>query len=247
MTGFPPRRLCTRSPTRSRKVNTISGLTRSVHVLRRRFAVVVNFTLEKNMTSPQEVRDRVNNAPLLLHGRSRRSARDPTPPSADYGAHGHRCAIRRRADKVLRRRLESADGVGQVLVLAAGGRSQADRGAQGAELNDVTQPAQNADVLRRSTRAPSRSRANARPRRSPRRRYRVKSAVPSDAQAAVEGGMARRRHAGARQRRSDRSAADPGSRAPARSIVTAVKERSNSGGISAGYTPIVRDRRVHRA
>src|SRR6187399_2366019 len=143
-------------------VNTISGIdtltsTSSEGVSQ----VVVAFQLEKNAdVAAQEVRDRVNRILPLLP----RTITQPTIEKQDPDAQpvltmavSAKKPIRdvtEYADKVLRRRLESADGVGQVLVL--GGRKRqvnvwvnADQlRAYNLTVNDVsrTMQAQNADI-----------------------------------------------------------------------------------------------------
>ena len=143
-------------------VNTISGIdtltsTSSEGVSQ----VVVNFKLEKNADiATQEVRDKVNRILPLLP----RTITQPTVEKRDPDAQPVLTValtankplrdITEYADKVLRRRLESADGVGQVLV--AGGRKRqinvrlsAERlRAHGLTVNDVARAlqAQNSDV-----------------------------------------------------------------------------------------------------
>jgi HAE1 family hydrophobic/amphiphilic exporter-1 len=143
-------------------VNTISGIdtltsTSSEGVSQ----VVVSFQLEKNAdVATQEVRDRVNRILPLLP----RTITQPTIEKRDpdafpvltiaLTANAPVRDITEYADKVLRRRLESADGVGQVLVL--GGRQRqinvvldADRlRAHNLTVNDVSRAiqAQNSDI-----------------------------------------------------------------------------------------------------
>ena len=143
-------------------VNTISGIdtltsTSSESVSQ----VVVSFQLEKSAdVATQEVRDRVNRILPLLP----RTITQPTVEKRDpdafpvltvaLTANAPLRDITEYADKVLRRQLESADGVGQVLVL--GGRQRQinvwlDAGrlqAQNLTVNDVARAlqAQNADV-----------------------------------------------------------------------------------------------------
>src|SRR5688572_5700464 len=143
-------------------VNTISGIdtltsTSSEGVSQ----VVVAFSLEKNADlATQEVRDRVNRVLPLLP----RTITQPTVEKQDPDAQPVLTIaltadkplreITEYADKILRRQLESAEGVGQVLVL--GGRQRqlnvrldADRlFAQGLTVNDVARAlqAQNSDV-----------------------------------------------------------------------------------------------------
>ncbi|NOT45002.1 MAG: efflux RND transporter permease subunit [Acidobacteria bacterium] len=143
-------------------VNTISGIdtltsTSSEGVSQ----VVVSFTLEKNAdVATQEVRDRVNRVlPLLPRTITQPTVekRDPdAAPVLTVALTADRPVrdITEYADKVLRRQLESLDGVGQVLVL--GGRQRqinvwldADRlQAQNLTVNDVSRAlqAQNADI-----------------------------------------------------------------------------------------------------
>ena len=123
--------------------------------------VVVAFQLEKNAdVATQEVRDRVNRILPLLP----RTITQPTIEKRDPDAFPVLTValtadaplrdITEYADKVIRRQLESADGVGQVLVL--GGRNRQinvwlDSGrlqAQNLTVNDVARAlqAQNADV-----------------------------------------------------------------------------------------------------
>ncbi len=123
--------------------------------------VVVSFTLEKDAdVAAQEVRDRVNRILPQLP----RTALQPTVEKLDPTASPVITVavtaakpvrdITEFADKVLRRRLESSDGVGQVLVI--GGRKRQVNvwldatllRAQGLSVNDVSRAltAQNADV-----------------------------------------------------------------------------------------------------
>src|SRR5438876_4317621 len=111
-------------------VNTISGIdtltsTSSEGVSQ----VVVSFTLDKNAdVATQEVRDRVNRIVPLLPRTVTQPIIDKRDPDAApvltvaLTANKPLRDITEYADKVLRRRLESADGVGQVLVL--GGRQR---------------------------------------------------------------------------------------------------------------------------
>ena len=143
-------------------VNTISGIdtltsTSSEGVSQ----VVVNFKLEKNADiATQEVRDKVNRILPLLP----RTITQPTVEKRDPDAQPVLTValtadkplrdITEYADKVLRRQIESADGVGQVLV--TGGRRRqinvtlsAERlRAHGLTVNDVARAlqAQNSDV-----------------------------------------------------------------------------------------------------
>ena len=143
-------------------VNTISGIdtltsTSSEGVSQ----VVVSFTLEKNAdVATQEVRDRVNRIlPLLPRTVTQPTVEKRDPDAAPVltvalTANKPLRDITEYADKVLRRRLESADGVGQVLVL--GGRQRqinvlldSERlKAQNLTVNDVSRAlqTQNADV-----------------------------------------------------------------------------------------------------
>ncbi len=143
-------------------VNTINGIdiltsTSSEGVSQ----VVVNFRLEKNAdVATQEVRDRVNRIlPLLPRTITQPTIEKRDPDAAPVltialTANAPVRDITEYADKVLRRQLESADGVGQVLVL--GGRKRqinvvldADRlRAQNLTVNDVSRAlqAQNSDI-----------------------------------------------------------------------------------------------------
>ena len=143
-------------------VNTISGIdtltsTSSEGVSQ----VVVSFRLEKGAdVATQEVRDRVNRIlPLLPRTITQPIIEKRDPDAAPVltialTADAPVRDITEYADKVLRRQLESADGVGQVLVL--GGRRRqinvvldADRlRAQNLTVNDVARAlqAQNSDI-----------------------------------------------------------------------------------------------------
>jgi HAE1 family hydrophobic/amphiphilic exporter-1 len=143
-------------------VNTISGIDQlSSNSAEGISQVVVTFRLEKNADiAAQEVRDRINRILPLLP----RTITQPTIEKQDPDAQPVLTMavtakqpirdVTEYADKVLRRRLESADGVGQVLVL--GGRKRqvnvwvdADRlRAYNMTVNDVsrTLQAQNADI-----------------------------------------------------------------------------------------------------
>ena len=143
-------------------VNTISGIdtltsTSSEGVSQ----VVVSFRLEKNAdVATQEVRDRINRIlPLLPRTITQPIIEKRDPDAAPVltialTANAPVRDITEYADKVLRRQLESADGVGQVLVL--GGRRRqinvvldADRlRAQNLTVNDVARAlqAQNSDI-----------------------------------------------------------------------------------------------------
>jgi hydrophobic/amphiphilic exporter-1 (mainly G- bacteria), HAE1 family len=143
-------------------VNTISGIDQlSSNSAEGISQVVVTFRLDKNADiAAQEVRDRVNRIMPLLP----RTITQPTIEKQDPDAQPILTMaltaeqpireITEYADKVLRRRLESADGVGQVLVL--GGRNRqinvwldAERlRAHGLTVNDVSRALQlqNVDV-----------------------------------------------------------------------------------------------------
>ena len=143
-------------------VNTINGIdtltsTSSEGVSQ----VVVSFRLEKNAdVATQEVRDRINRVlPLLPRTITQPIIEKRDPDAAPVltvalTANAPVRDITEYADKVLRRQLESADGVGQVLVL--GGRRRqinvvldADRlRAQNLTVNDVARAlqAQNSDI-----------------------------------------------------------------------------------------------------
>jgi HAE1 family hydrophobic/amphiphilic exporter-1 len=143
-------------------VNTISGIDQlSSNSAEGISQVVVTFRLDKNADiAAQEVRDRVNRILPLLP----RTITQPTIEKQDPDAQPILTMaltadkpireITEYADKVLRRRLESADGVGQVLVL--GGRKRqvnvwldAERlRAHGLTVNDVARALQlqNVDV-----------------------------------------------------------------------------------------------------
>ncbi len=123
--------------------------------------VVVSFLLDKDAdVAAQEVRDRINRVLPLLP----RTALQPTVERLDFTAAPVITVavtadkpvrdITEFADRVLRRRLESADGVGQVVVI--GGRKRqvnvwldaALMKAQGLSVNDVARAvqSQNADI-----------------------------------------------------------------------------------------------------
>ena len=194
--------------------------------------VVVAFTLDKDGdTAAQEVRDRVNRILPQLP----RTALQPTVEKLDPTASPVITVavtaakpvrdITEFADKVLRRRLESADGVGQVVVI--GGRKRqvnvwldgAALRAQALSVNDVARAlqAQNADIpggrldqgaqsvtLRTRGRIPTvEGFGDVVLRESGGHAVRL-----SDV-ARVEDGMAEPAHRGQRQRRSDRAAAGP--------------------------------------
>ena len=111
-------------------VNTISGIDTLTSTSSEGISqVVVSFTLEKDAdVAAQEVRDRVNRVLPLLP----RTAIQPTVEKLDPTASPVITVavtaakplrdITEFADKVLRRQLESADGVGQVVVI--GGRKR---------------------------------------------------------------------------------------------------------------------------
>ena len=143
-------------------VNTISGIDQlSSNSAEGISQVIVTFRLEKNADlAAQDVRDRVNRILPLLP----RTIDQPTIEKQDPDAQPILTMaltakrpireITEYADKVLRRRLESADGVGQVLVL--GGRQRqinvwlaAERlRSQNLTVNDVARAlqSQNADI-----------------------------------------------------------------------------------------------------
>jgi HAE1 family hydrophobic/amphiphilic exporter-1 len=143
-------------------VNTISGIDQlSSNSAEGISQVVVSFRLDKDAgVAAQDVRDRVNRILPLLP----RTIDQPTIEKQDPDAQPILTMaltadkpfreITEYADKVLRRRLESADGVGQVLVL--GGRNRqiniwldAERmRGQGLSVNDVSRAlqTQNADI-----------------------------------------------------------------------------------------------------
>lgn len=143
-------------------VNTISGIDTLTSTSSEGISQVsVAFTLEKNAdVAAQEVRDRVNRVLPLLP----RTVLQPTVEKLDFTAAPVITVavtadkpvrdITEFADKILRRRLESSDGVGQVVVI--GGRSRqvniwldtALLRAQRLSVNDVARAlqAQNADI-----------------------------------------------------------------------------------------------------
>jgi HAE1 family hydrophobic/amphiphilic exporter-1 len=143
-------------------VNTISGIDQlSSNSSEGISQVVVTFRLEKSAdVAAQEVRDRINRIlPLLPRTIDQPTIEKQDPDAAPIltlavSAKKPIRDVTEYADKVLRRRLESADGVGQVLVL--GGRNRqinlwvdADRlRAYNLTVNDVsrTLQAQNADI-----------------------------------------------------------------------------------------------------
>jgi len=143
-------------------VNTISGIDTLTSTSSEGISqVIVSFRLEKNADiAAQEVRDRINRVIPLLP----RTVLQPTVEKLDFTASPVITVavtadkpvrdITEFADKVLRRRLESSDGVGQVVVI--GGRSRqlnlwlntAVLRAQKLSVNDVARAlqAQNADI-----------------------------------------------------------------------------------------------------
>jgi HAE1 family hydrophobic/amphiphilic exporter-1 len=143
-------------------VNTISGIDQlSSNSAEGISQVIVTFRLEKNAdVAAQEVRDRINRIlPILPRTITQPTIEKQDPDSfpvltVAVSANKPIRDVTEYTDKVLRRRLESADGVGQVLVL--GGRKRqinvwvaADRlRAYNLTVNDVarTLQAQNADI-----------------------------------------------------------------------------------------------------
>ncbi len=143
-------------------VNTISGIDTLTSTSSEGISqVVVSFKLEKNADiAAQEVRDRINRVLPQLP----RTVLQPTVQKLDFSsapvitvavtADKPVRDITEFADKILRRRLESADGVGQVVVI--GGRSRqlnlwldtALLRAQKLSVNDVARAlqSQNADI-----------------------------------------------------------------------------------------------------
>ena len=214
-------------------VNTISGIdTLSSTSSEGISQVVVSFKLEKNADiAAQEVRDRVNRVMPQLP----RTVLQPTVEKLDFTAAPVITVavtadkpvrdITEFADRVLRRRLESSDGVGQVVVI--GGRKRqvnlwldpALLRAQRLSVNDVARAlqSQNADVPggRMDQGAQSvtlRTRGRIETDRRFRRRGAARGRRPPDPAARRR---ARRRrhgraaHAGQRQRRRHGAAADP--------------------------------------
>jgi HAE1 family hydrophobic/amphiphilic exporter-1 len=143
-------------------VNTISGIDQlSSNSAEGISQVIVTFRLEKNAdVAAQEVRDRINRIlPLLPRTITQPTIEKQDPDAAPIltlavTAKKPIRDVTEYTDKVLRRRLESTDGVGQVLVL--GGRKRqinvwvdADRlHAYNLTVNDVARAlqAQNADI-----------------------------------------------------------------------------------------------------
>jgi hydrophobic/amphiphilic exporter-1 (mainly G- bacteria), HAE1 family len=143
-------------------VNTISGIDQlNSNSAEGISQVIVTFRLEKNAdVAAQEVRDRVNRIlPLLPRTITQPTIEKQDPDAAPVltiavTAKKPIREVTEYTDKVLRRRLESADGVGQVMVL--GGRKRqinvwvdADRlRAYNLTVNDVsrTLQSQNADI-----------------------------------------------------------------------------------------------------
>jgi HAE1 family hydrophobic/amphiphilic exporter-1 len=143
-------------------VNTISGIDQlNSNSAEGISQVIVTFRLEKNAdVAAQEVRDRINRIlPLLPRTITQPTIEKQDPDAAPIltiavTAKKPIRDVTEYTDKVLRRRLESADGVGQVLVL--GGRKRqinvwvdADRlRAYNLTVNDVsrTLQSQNADI-----------------------------------------------------------------------------------------------------
>jgi HAE1 family hydrophobic/amphiphilic exporter-1 len=143
-------------------VNTISGIDQlSSNSAEGISQVVVTFRLDKDAdVAAQDVRDRVNRILPLLPRTIQQPTIEKQDPDAQpiltmaLTANKPIREITEYADKVLRRRLESADGVGQVLVL--GGRKRqinvwldAERlRGQGLSVNDVARAlaTQNVDI-----------------------------------------------------------------------------------------------------
>jgi len=143
-------------------VNTISGIDQlSSNSAEGISQVIVTFRLEKNAdVAAQEVRDRINRIlPLLPRTITQPTIEKQDPDAAPIltlavTAKKPIRDVTEYTDKVLRRRLESTDGVGQVIVL--GGRKRqiniwvdADRlHAYNLTVNDVSRAlqAQNADI-----------------------------------------------------------------------------------------------------
>ncbi len=143
-------------------VNTISGIDTLTSVSSEGVSqVVVGFNLEKNTdVAAQEVRDRVSRILPLLPRTVQQPIVEKRDPDAfpvitiAVTADKPIREISEYADKVLRRRLESADGVGQVLVLGSRNRQinvWLDAGrlqAHNLTVNDVARAlqTQNADI-----------------------------------------------------------------------------------------------------
>src|SRR5687768_989593 len=141
-------------------VNTISGIDQlSSNSAEGISQVVVTFRLDKNADiAAQEVRDRVNRIlPLLPRTITQPTIEKQDPDAAPVLTMAVSATkpirdVTEYADKVLRRRLESADGVGQVLVI--GGRKRqvnvwldAERlRGQGLSVNEVARALQTQNV-----------------------------------------------------------------------------------------------------
>ncbi|OLD21320.1 MAG: hypothetical protein AUJ01_02440 [Acidobacteria bacterium 13_1_40CM_3_65_5] len=141
-------------------VNTISGIDELRSVSSEGISqVIVSFLLDKNTdVAAQEVRDKVNGVLPLLPKTIQQPRVDRMDPDAApvlslaLSANKPVRDITEYADKVLRRQLESVDGVGQVLVL--GGRSRqinvwldADRlRAYNLTVNDVARALQTQNI-----------------------------------------------------------------------------------------------------
>src|ERR1700704_6476231 len=141
-------------------VNTISGIDELRSVSSEGVSqVIVNFTLDKDTdVGAQEVRDKVNGVLPLLPKTIQQPRVDRFDPDAApilslaLSANLPVRDITEYADKVLRRQLESVDGVGQVLVL--GGRQRqinvwldADRlRAYNLTVNDVARALQSQNI-----------------------------------------------------------------------------------------------------
>ena len=143
-------------------VNTISGIDTLTSSSSEGISqVVVSFKLEKDAdTAAQEVRDRVNRVLPQLP----RTVLQPTVEKLDFTASPVITVavtadkpvrdITEFADKILRRRLESSDGVGQVVVIGGRGRQlniwldTALLRAQKLSVNDIARAlqSQNADI-----------------------------------------------------------------------------------------------------